>query len=197
MRLRLLVAVLCAASSLCGPMRADSLYPRTSGVSITQTGQVVTSDAAGFLVAYTFSATNTTSMTLGNVLFFTADESLNGDNATLTSPGDYTVAGTSYYADATDAAVFITPSETNASLDSRSSGSATIPEIPGFLISDLLAPGESTNFEIQFQLPTGISSFAGSAFVTADVVATPEPTSFALFSTGLLGIAGVVRKRFS
>jgi hypothetical protein len=28
------------------------------------------------------------------------------------------------------------------------------------------------------------------------VAATPEPSSFALLGTGLLGVAGVVRKRF-
>lgn len=49
-----------------------------------------------------------------------------------------------------------------------------------------------TGGEFQFSDALGVADTSGSL-----VASTPEPSSFALLGTGLLGVAGVVRKRFA
>jgi hypothetical protein len=177
-------------------LHASVLYP-TVTISTPQTGRVTTVNAGGTLVQTFATATNTGSQTLTNVYEFSADLALGGDLATLVSPGTYAVSGTSFTGTATNAAVFITPSETDATLDANSSGSLTTAEIPGFLIAASLAPGASVTFEEDFEVSPDVHQLNYDFFDTANVVVpTPEPASIFMLGSGLLGITGIVKRRF-
>ena len=196
MRLPLTVAVTALSSivlfSLPSTAKADTAYPVTGDLTSVQTNLVITPGTGEDTWTTTISATNTSTQTLFNVYEFSTDVSVNGQSLTLISPGEY--ANSTYFAAAANAAVLITPDETNASLDSASSGSSTTPEIPGFLIANTLAPGQTVSFNEVFDVSTSAGSFTYGFFDTA-TTATPELSGIALLGTAALGIAAVLKRR--
>lgn len=62
--------------------------------------------------------------------------------------------------------------------------------------TQVILPGSYAPTKEQFAGLSGASSLASESNVNIAVAATPEPSSIALLGTGVLGIAGLVRKRF-
>ena len=168
-----------SAASLCVvPTLYADTFNTTSQLSLSQLSLVATQNANGVSAVTTIAATNVGTQTLNNIYFFSTDFSVNRTILSLTAPGDYTSTGPALFSNAENAAVFTTPSETNVSLDAQSSGSSTIPEIPGFLITGSLTSGQTVDFIVAFELPSTAGSLSFNGFDTATV--TPESSSVAL-----------------
>lgn len=69
----------------------------------------------------------------------------------------------------------------------------------GSICSETFGCGVTSTREYSYFLPAGVAVANADDVVSGAVAiaSTPEPSSIALFGTGMLGIAGVVRKHFA
>ncbi len=186
----LLCASLCAVS----PLHAGTMY-NISNFGFAPTSYTTIFGPSGEIFQVTYLATNSTSFTLTNLYVLSGRAFINGTEATLTGPGSYQLSDATLNTQATDANVFITPSQTNALFDAASVGSTTSPQIPGFFVTASLAPFQSASFIVDFQAPPAVANVRFDGIPVSAVAATPEPSDLLLLVTGFAAVAGMLRLR--
>ena len=137
---------------------------------------------------------------------------------TMEAPGEYSIASLSGTASTLGSPTVLTSSLLTAGTFPTIANGNNFPandnvlfvtngvgSFDGYGLSLLLSNGTQINFynpsgstnNTFFELPSSTTYFANLPVSITPAAATPEPSSIALFATGLLGAAGAVRRRLS
>lgn len=179
---------------------ADPMYTFTTDIGPISASPVWTDHGTYRELVDTFTVVNNGSSTLTGVYFVATDPIVNGTDLNLTSPGVY--VDPSYTVTFVNQTGYILGTQTNASLNSYSTGSTVTPQIPVYLVASSLCASCQTQFTVTLQespdtVPT-LQYFNGFFAVQSGgtpPAVTPEPSASLLTATGMLALLAVPRSR--